>query len=828
MTDQEWCNGDAVPETILTSPVTGTTFAWTNDNTAIGLGASGTGNVPAFTATNLSTAPILATITIIPTATGCSGPPVTYTITVDPAATVNAIADQVYCNGDAAPVTVITGPITGTTFTWANDNTSIGLAANGSGDVPAFTATNGTNAPILATITITPEYGDCPGIQSSYTITVNPSPTVDPVANQIHCEGVTVPVTILTGSVGGTVFNWVNDNTGIGLGASGTGNIPSFTATNATPDPIVATITITPTANSCTGPTSSYTITVNPTPELSSSLTPPPICSESQFYYVPTSLTTGVVFNWTRAVVAGISNPAGSGSGIIDEVLINTTNSAIPVTYQYTFTANGCTNVQDVVVVVGPVPTMTSAPPPPTICSHSLFSYTPSGPVGGTTFAWTRAVVPGIANPAASGTGAINETLINTTVNPIPVTYVYTMSTPECSNPDTVDIVVVVIPGPIVTASASETQVCPGEPFDLFSSSNIGPTMPPVILTENFNGVTNSWTKINNSGGGGFPLNAAWTLRPNNYVYGGVTFRSNDNTQFYLSNSQAQGGGTTRTFLISPVMSTVGYITLQLDFWHYYRDNGGGSGDYAYVQVSTDNITWTTVVTYNSGQGGPTGFVHPAINLNAYIGNPSFYIRFYYLATNDRYWAIDNVSVTGSSALPACSWTSIPPGFTSPIPNPTPVTETVTTSYIATYVDMTTNCPGSDTVTVEVAPVANATIVADYCSIPGKIVLTAYPSGCTYLWNTGESGQSIEVDEVGIYSVTVTNAFGCAVTAYINVANELVIDGSFTSFVPAPATPSFFSEYIQHQAYYDPGAPDPDTTGLWPEGYYARECQRMV
>jgi hypothetical protein len=211
--------------------------------------------------------------------------------------------------------------------------------------------------------------------------------------------------------------------------------------------------------------------------------------------------------------------------------------------------------------------------------------------------------------------------------------------------------------------------------------------------------------------------------------------------------------------------------------------------------------------------------LHPTINLNGYIGNPTLYVRFRYVATNDRYWAIDNVNVSGTSPLPSCTWTSIPPGFTSTLNNPTGVSETVTTSYIATYVDVSTNCPGSDTVTVELAPVANASIVADYCSVPGKIVLTAYPSGCTYLWSTGESGQSIEVDEVGIYWVTVTNAFGCSVTAFINVANELVTDGSFTNFVPA--APSFFTEYTQNQNYYDPGAPNPALTGLWPEGYYA-------
>ncbi|MDB5157772.1 MAG: beta-propeller fold lactonase family protein [Mucilaginibacter sp.] len=44
----------------------------------------------------------------------------------------------------------------------------------------------------------------------------------------------------------GCVYNWVNDNPSIGLPASGTGNIASFTATNTNNSPITATITATP------------------------------------------------------------------------------------------------------------------------------------------------------------------------------------------------------------------------------------------------------------------------------------------------------------------------------------------------------------------------------------------------------------------------------------------------------------------------------------------------------------------------------------------------------------------------------------------------------
>src|SRR5512137_3113619 len=92
-------------------------------------------------------------------------------------------------------------------------------------------------------------------------------------------------------------------------------------------------------------------------PTLTSTLTPPAICSGSVFSYTPTSGTAGTSFGWTRATVAGIT-PVGptSGNGNPNETLTNTTASPLTVRYVYTLTANGCTNPAtfNVDVVVNP------------------------------------------------------------------------------------------------------------------------------------------------------------------------------------------------------------------------------------------------------------------------------------------------------------------------------------------------------------------------------------------------------------------------------------------------------------------------------------------
>jgi len=264
-----YCPGDAVPLGTLASVPAGGTFSWANSNTAIGLGGSGTGNVPAFTATNATGAAISGTITVTPTLNGCVGTPSNYTITINPTPTVTVPASATYCPGDAVPLGTLASVPAGGTFSWANSNTAIGLGGSGTGNVPAFTATNATGAAISGTITVTPTLNGCVGTPSNYTITINPTPTVTVPASATYCPGDAVPLGTLASVPAGGTFSWANSNTAIGLGGSGTGNVPAFTATNATGAAISGTITVTPTLNGCVGTPSNYTITINPTPTVS-------------------------------------------------------------------------------------------------------------------------------------------------------------------------------------------------------------------------------------------------------------------------------------------------------------------------------------------------------------------------------------------------------------------------------------------------------------------------------------------------------------------------------------------------------------------------------
>ena len=277
VSNQVICNGSNTTAVAFSGAVTGTVYSWTNNTTSIGLAASGTGNIASFAAVNTGTTPVTATITVTPSYTNggvtCTGTPTTFTITVNPTPTVNTVANQAVCNGSNTTAVTFSGAVTGTVYSWTNNTPSIGLVASGTGAIASFTAVNTGTTPVVATITVTPSANGCSGTPRTFTITVNPTPTVNAVSNQVVCNRSTTTAVAFSGAVTGTVYNWTNNTTSIGLAASGTGDIAAFTAVNTTQTPVVATITVTPSYTNggvtCLGTPRTFTITVNPTPIVS-------------------------------------------------------------------------------------------------------------------------------------------------------------------------------------------------------------------------------------------------------------------------------------------------------------------------------------------------------------------------------------------------------------------------------------------------------------------------------------------------------------------------------------------------------------------------------
>lgn len=451
--DQTVCDGSPTAAVNFTSTTAGTSFSWSNSNTNIGLAASGNGNLASFNGTNSTGSAISGTITITPTAATCVGATESFVITVNPAPTVNAVADQTLCNGAASAAVVFASSTPGATFDWSNSNPAIGLGANGSGTIASFTATNAGASPISGVITVTPTANGCVGTPEDFTITVNPTPTVNAVANQALCDGSNTAVIAFASGTAGTTFDWVNDTPSIGLAANGSGNIGSFVATNNSGSVVVATIDVTPTANGCSGTPESFTITVNPAPDVDPILDDAVCAGDATLAVAFTSSIPGTTFDWVNNTPSiGL---AGSGSGNIAS-FSGINNGAAPVTGTITVTptANGCVGAAETfTITVNPLPNV-FAGNDIVVCDGSTAILTATGAVN---YAWSPAATNGqVFTPTATTT----YTVIGTDAN-------------GCENSD--DVTITVEPLPQVSFIADVTSGC--APLEVtFTNTTVGAT----------------------------------------------------------------------------------------------------------------------------------------------------------------------------------------------------------------------------------------------------------------------------------------------------------------------------------------------------------------
>jgi hypothetical protein len=153
--------------------------------------------------------------------------------------------------------------------------------------------------------------------------TINPIPTVNAPSSQNLCTGQTSTLISFTGSSSSSTYAWTNNNTTIGLAASGSGNIAAFTPTIAG----IANITVTPTLNGCVGSPQSFQIAVNQTPTVTQSPLNQ-ICVYGSSFTLSSGSPAGGAYSGT-GVSAGSFNPATAGVG------------TFPITYSYA--QNGCT-----------------------------------------------------------------------------------------------------------------------------------------------------------------------------------------------------------------------------------------------------------------------------------------------------------------------------------------------------------------------------------------------------------------------------------------------------------------------------------------------------
>lgn len=164
----------------------------------------------------------------------------------------------------------------------------------------------------------------CIGDAATFTISVYPTPTVTPINNISVCANQTVCVSAFTGCPAFTTYTWTTVNTTIGLPSTGTGNI-CFTGMNNSANAVnLSPISVTPIANGCVGPASTFTISVYPYPTLSVTTNHPILCLGLPDTLIASGATT---YTW---------NTSQTGASIV------VTPATPTVNYTLTGSNHGC------------------------------------------------------------------------------------------------------------------------------------------------------------------------------------------------------------------------------------------------------------------------------------------------------------------------------------------------------------------------------------------------------------------------------------------------------------------------------------------------------
>ena len=772
----------------------------------------------------------------------CAGSNTT-NIVVNPSPTVVDPLDQTLCANTNTTAVNFSGPVAGTTYNWTNNTPSIGLAASGTGNIPAFSAINAGTTPVVATVTVTPTAGGCTGPVQTFTYTVNPIPTVVDPVDQSLCAGSTTTAVNFSGAIPGTTYNWTNNTTSIGLAASGSGNIPAFTAVNGSGAPVVATITVTPTINGCSGTPQTFTITVNPLPTFALAFTDPTICNGSDGTVTISGLVASTNYNITYTGT-GIVGPApmmsdGAGNIVITGLTAGTYSN-------FTVSLGVCTTVSPTsITLTNPNPPIVGAGVDQTICQGTSVTLTANNP-DGAIISWDNGVTDGVAFVPAVGSitytatadlaGCISTDQVVITVNAVP-TVIDPVDQGLCVNTNTQAVNFTgAIPGTVYdwtnTAPSIGLPALGSGNIAAFSALNAGatPVVATITVTPTINGCV------------GTPESFTITVNPlpvYNLAFTDPTTCSGVDGTITISGLNAS----TNYEVTYTGVGVVGPNTLASDGAGNIVINGLAAGNYTNFIVTltgcsaTDNSVLTlvdpippvvnagvdqtvcegtaTTLTASNPDGASISWSNGVVDGVAF-NQPAGTINYTVTATLSGCVTTDNVNIT-VNALPtinagldqtACEGTMITLSgagagvggayaWDNAINNGTPFNQAVgTTTYTVTGTDAN-GCISTDlvNVTINALPVVsfNGDLLTGCAPLTVNFTNSSTPSGNNCQWTfgdgtgtTGCSGASYTYNTAGNYNVglTVTTLEGCTSSvnyaSYISVINQPVAAFTYT------------------------------------------------
>jgi len=751
-----WSNG-AVTQSIIVNTSGTFTVTMTNANGCVGISAPITVTVnplptPVITAGGPITFCQGGSVTLTCTAGSSylwSNGAVTQSIIVNTSGTFTVtMTDANGCVGTSAPITVIVnplptpvitagGPVTfcqggnvtltctaGSSYLWSNGALTQSITVNTSGTF---------------TITMTDANG-CVGTSAPITVTVNPLPTPVITAGGpvTFCQGGSVTLTCTAGSS----YLWSNGavTQSITVNSSGT-----FTVTMTD-------------ANGCVGTSAPITVTVNPLPTpVITAGGPVTFCQGGS---VTLTCTAGNSYLWSTGAVTQSITVSTSGN------------------YTVTLTdANGCVGTSaPITVTVNPLPTPTiTASGPITFCIGGSVNLTCTA---GTFYLWSDGEITQTITVTNSGTYTVTMTDANGCVG--------------TSAPITVTVNTALVP--TITASGPIT-FCQGGSVTLTASAGASYLWSTGAVTQSITVNASGNYSVNVTDVNGCNGNSAVTIVTVNPLPTPVITAGGPTTF-------CQGGNVTLTCTAgSSYLWSTGAITQSITvntsgtYTVTMTDANGCVGISPPITVTVHPLPTPTITA-----GGPLAFCQGGtVTLtstagSSYLWSTGAITQSIIVNTSGAY----TVTLTDANG---CVGTSAATTVTvHPLPTPTitaggpvtfcqggnvtltctagssylwsngAVTQSITVNANGNYSVTLTNANGcvgtSAATTVTVNPLPTPTITAGgplaFCA-GGSVTLTC-TAGSSYLWSTGAITQSINVTTSGTYTVTMTNANGCAGT----------------------------------------------------------------
>lgn len=722
----------------LTTPaVSGATYSWTGPN----------GFTSALQNPSVSnvTAADAGTYNVSVTVTGCSSPAGSTTVVINPAPIAPPVSsNSPVCQGN--PINLTAPTVAGATYSWTGPNSFSSAVQN-----PVIASAAPANA---GTYSLQITVGGC---TSTVATTTNVVVTGTPAAatassNSPVCQNAAINLTATT--VPGATYSWTGPN-----GFTSTDQnpiIPNAQPANA------GTYSVTTNVGGCSSTANTTSVVINPGPTIAlGTITNPTTCSATNGSIQVTGSATGNL-TWTgttSGTLTGVTLPAtipNLGSGL----------------YNITLTlASGCSSNLLTQTLTGP-----AAPATPTVT-----------PGGSTTFCAGGSVT--LTSSAAStylwSTGETTQSITVSASGSYTVTVGNGSGCVAASAP--VTVTVNPAPGVPVITPGGPTTFCTGGSVVLTSSSPTGNTWSTTETTQSITVSTSGTYTVMVSNGTCSSTSAAVTVSvtpppatPTITAGGPTTFCGGGSV--VLTSSEATGntwstGETTQSITVS----TSGTYTVSV---------GGGSCTATSAPV-TVTVNPAPVATITAG--GPTSFcAGGSVTLTASPGGS------YLWSTGETTQSI-TVSTSGSYTVTVttagCSTTSAATTVTvSTIPAPPTITAggpttfclggsvTLTASAGGTYVwstgettqSISVSGSGSYTVTITSggcsATSAPTTVTVNPTPSTPTIMVSGPTNFCagdsielistaavSYLWSSGDTTQSIWVQNTGTFTVTISN-----------------------------------------------------------------------